>query len=78
MSDKIKITFPDGSIKEYDKGITALDIAKSISSKFADSILASKFNGKAIDLSAFINEDRKILFFKFDSPEGKETYWHTS
>ncbi|MCX6165248.1 MAG: TGS domain-containing protein, partial [Ignavibacteriae bacterium] len=38
MSDKIKITFPDGSVKEYDKGITAIDIAKSISNKFADSI----------------------------------------
>ena len=78
MSDKIKITFPDGSLKEYDKGITAFDIAKSISSKFADSILVCKFNSKAIDLSLPINDDGKILFFKFDSPEGKECYWHTS
>jgi threonyl-tRNA synthetase len=78
MSDKIKITFPDGNIKEYDKGISAMDIAKSISSKFADAILVCQLNKKAIDLSAPINEDGKIMFFKFDSPEGKECYWHTT
>lgn len=78
MSDKIKITFPDGNIKEYDKGISAMDIAKSISSKFADAILVCQLNKKAIDLSAPINEDGKIMFFKFDSTEGKECYWHTT
>lgn len=78
MSDKIKITFPDGNIKEYDKGISAMDIAKSISNKFADAILVCQINKKAIDLSAPINEDGSIMFFKFDSPEGKECYWHTT
>jgi len=78
MSDKIKITFPDGNIKEYDKGISAMDIAKSISSKFADAILVCRINKKAVDLSAPINEDGSIMFFKFDSPEGKECYWHTT
>jgi threonyl-tRNA synthetase len=78
MSDKIKITFPDGNIKEYDKGISAMDIAKSISNKFADAILVCQINKKAIDLSAPIKEDGSIMFFKFDSPEGKECYWHTT
>lgn len=78
MSDKIKITFPDGNIKEYEKGISAMDIAKSISNKFADAILVCQINKKAVDLSAPINEDGKIMFFKFDSPEGKECYWHTT
>lgn len=78
MAEKIKITFPDGSEKEFEKGISAIEIAKSISNKFADSVLVCKINDRAIDLSAPINEDGKILFFKFDSPEGKECYWHTS
>jgi len=78
MSDKIKITFPDGNIKEYDKGISAMDIAKSISNKFADAILVCQINKKAVDLSAPIKEDGSIMFFKFDSPEGKECYWHTT
>ena len=78
MSEKIKIIFPDGNTKEYDKGVSGFDIAKSISGKFADAVLVCELNKKAIDLSAPINEDGHIMFYKFDSPEGKECYWHTT
>ena len=78
MSDKIKITFPDNSIKEFEKGISAYDIAASISKRLADDILVAEVNGKMKDLSAPINEDSNIVLHKFDSDKGKEVYWHTT
>lgn len=76
--DNIKITFPDGSVKEFAKGVTAYDVAKGISERFAQQVLYAGVNGVQKDLSAPINGDAKIVFFKFDSEEGKECYWHTS
>ena len=78
MSEKIKITFPDKSIKEFEKGISAYDIAASISKRLADDILVAEVNGKMKDLSAPINEDANIVLHKFDSDKGKEVYWHTT
>lgn len=78
MSDKIKITFPDGTVKEFDKGISSYDIAASISKRLADEILVSEINGKLVDLHAPVNEDAKIVLHKFDSDKGKEVYWHTT
>ena len=78
MSEKIKISFPDGNSKEFDKGITGYDIASSISKRFADEVLFCKINGQQKDLSAIINQDSSILFFKFDSDEGRECYWHST
>lgn len=76
--DKVKITFPDNSVKEFDIGITCLDIANGISTKFAAQILVAEINGKTVDLNTPVNEDAKIVFYKFDSDTGKETFWHTS
>lgn len=76
--ERIKIKFPDGSIKEVDKGVTAFDIAKGISERFAEQVLVAEVNGKPVDLATPINEDCEILFYKFDSDKGKETFWHTS
>lgn len=76
--DNIKITFPDGSVKEFANGVTAYEVAKSISERFAQQVLYAGVNGVQKDLSAPINSDAKIVFFKFDSDEGKECYWHTS
>lgn len=76
--NKIKITFPDGSVKEFDNGITGYQIAKTISSRLADEALAVKFNNKVIDLSRSLTEDGTIKFLTFDEPEGKEVYWHSS
>ncbi len=78
MSEKIKITFPDKSIKEFEKGINSYDIAASISKKLADDILVAEVNGKMKDLSAPVSEDSEIIFHKFDSEKGKEVYWHTT
>ncbi|MEO6693686.1 MAG: threonine--tRNA ligase [Ignavibacteria bacterium] len=78
MSDKIKITFPDQSVREFDKGITSYDIAASISKKLAEEILVSEVNGKMKDLFIPLNEDSNIILHKFDSEKGKEVYWHTT
>ena len=51
MSEKIKITFPDNSVREFDKGVSAYDIAESISKRLADEILAAEVNGKMVDIS---------------------------
>ncbi len=76
--NKIKIKFPDGSVKEFDKGITPFEIARSISNRLADEALVAKVNGKFRDLSCKLNEGAELQLFTFDSSEGKETYWHSS
>ena len=76
--DKIKITFPDGNVKEFDKGTTAFDIAESISPRLAAETLAAKLDGKVIDLNRPIDKDGSIKFLKFDDDEGKEVYWHST
>jgi threonyl-tRNA synthetase len=78
LAENIKITFPDGNSKEYDKGISAYDIAASISKGLANDVLVVEVNGKMKDLNAPINEDASIVFHKFDSDKGKEVYWHTT
>jgi threonyl-tRNA synthetase len=76
--DKIKIKFPDGKEKEFEKGITPFQIAKSISERLADEVLAAKVNGSVIDMQRPIHQDTDIHFLKFDDEEGKEVYWHSS
>ncbi|GAB4296789.1 MAG: threonine--tRNA ligase [Ignavibacteriaceae bacterium] len=76
--DKIKITFPDGSIREYEKGITGLKIAESISPRLAQEALAVKVNGYVIDLNRPINQDSEIKILTFEDEEGKHVYWHSS
>ncbi len=76
--DKIKITFPDGAVKEFDKEITPYQIAESISKRLADDSLAAKVNGDVLEMSRPINQDATINFLKFDDDAGKEVYWHSS
>ncbi|MCX7833803.1 MAG: threonine--tRNA ligase [Ignavibacteria bacterium] len=76
--DKIKITFPDGSVEEFPKGISCLEVAKSISDNFAEKVLVAELNGSYVDLDTKINSDSTIIFHDFNSEIGKETYWHTS
>ncbi len=78
MEDIIKITFPDGSVREFQKGITILDVAKSISERFAQQVIIAHVDGKEKDLSAALNADAKLVLFKFDSDEGRHCFWHTS
>ena len=74
----IKITFPDGSVREYPEGVTGLQIAESISSRLAQDVLACSVNGEIYDLGRAINEDAAIKLFKWDDEEGKHAFWHTS
>lgn len=74
----INITFPDGAIRQYEKGISGLDIAKSISEGFARKVLVASVNGTTIDLSREITTDSSINFSTWDNPEGKNTFWHSS
>ena len=74
----IKITFPDGSVREYESGVTVLQIAESISSRLAQDVLACGVNGKTMELNRPITEDAAIALYKWDDEEGKHTFWHTS
>ncbi len=74
----INITFPDGNIRQYAAGTTALDVAKSISEGLARVVLAASVNGEVRDLSRPIDSDARIVFHKWEDKEGKQTYWHSS
>ncbi len=74
----IKITFPDGKVREYEVGTTAMDIAKSISQGLARNVLSAKINGKVWDATRPINEDARIELLTWDNKEGKNTFWHSS
>jgi len=74
----IKITLPDGSIREYQKGITSLDIAKSFSEGLARKVLAANINGQVWDLSMPINEDSSLQLLTWNDIAGKSTFWHSS
>ena len=74
----IKVTFPDGSVREYAKGTTGMQIAESISSRLAQEVLAISVNEQVRDLMRPIEEDCTVKLHKFEDPEGKHTFWHTS
>ena len=74
----IKITLPDGSVKEFEKGINSMDVAKSISEGLARKVLATKVNGEVWDTSRPINNDASIKLLTWDDAEGKSTFWHSS
>ena len=76
--DMIKITFPDGSIREYESGVTGLQIAESISPALARSVVSCGVNGETVELNRPIEKDAEIALYKFDDDEGKHTFWHTS
>lgn len=74
----VNITFPDGSVRSYEQGVTGLQIAESISPALARSVVSCAVNGETVELNRPINEDATIALFKFDDDEGKHTFWHTS
>jgi len=74
----INITFPDGNVRQYAAGTTALDVAKSISEGLARVVLAASVNGEVRDLTRPITADATIKFHKWDDKEGKQTFWHSS
>ena len=78
MSQQIKITLPDGSVRVYDKGTTGLQIAASISEGLARNVLAAKVNGQVWDASREIHEDSNLQLLTWNDLEGKSTFWHSS
>ena len=74
----VNITLPDGSVRQYEQGITPLDIAKSISEGLARNVLAAKVNGKVVELYRPIEQDAAVQLLTWNDEEGKEVFWHTS
>ena len=74
----VKITFPDGSVREYEQGVTGLQIAESISPSLARNVVSCGVNGETVELNRPINEDATVELYKFEDEEGKHTFWHTS
>ncbi len=74
----IKITFPDGNFREYQEGVTSMEVAKSISEGLARKILSAEVNGEVWDLSRPITSDASIKLLTWDDPKGKSTFWHSS
>ena len=74
----IDITFPDGSVRSYEKGITPYQIAEQISPRLAGEVLAASFNGKVIDLELPLNESGELKLHKWEDQEAKSTFWHSS
>ncbi len=74
----INITFPDGSVRQYEKGITAIEIARDLSPRLAAEVLVSQVNGHVYDLQKPIEEDASVRLLKWDDEEGKKTFWHSS
>lgn len=74
----IRITFPDKAVREYPAGVTAFEIAKSISEGLARNVLAAKVNNEVVDLSRPIHQDSSIALYTWEHPEGKATFWHSS
>src|ERR1700754_3377016 len=74
----MKITLPDGAVREYESGVTALEIAKSISEGLARKVLAANVNGQVWDATRPIYTDTALKLHTWDDPEGKSTFWHSS
>ena len=74
----IKITLPDGSIKEFERNISPIDVAKSISEGLARSIISASFNGITVETNTPLTTDGALILYSFNNPEGKKAFWHSS
>lgn len=74
----INISFPDGAVRQYESGVTALDIAKSISEGLARKVLAASVNGQVWDATRPINSDASLKLLTWNDPDGQNTFWHSS
>ena len=78
MSEEIHLSFPDGTVRTYDCGSTALDVARSISNSLARVSLGAVLNGRQIEIQRPIEEDGTFKLVRWDDKEGKEMFWHSS
>jgi threonyl-tRNA synthetase len=74
----IKISFPDGQVREFEQGITPMDVALSISEGLARNVLAAKLDGEVVDANAAISGDATLQLLTWNDTEGKKTFWHSS
>ncbi|HOW10855.1 MAG TPA: threonine--tRNA ligase [Bacteroidales bacterium] len=74
----IKITFPDGSVREYNRGISSMEIAEQISPRLAKEVYAATVNGQVVDLTRPLNSDATLVLHKWDDEEGRHAFWHSS
>ena len=74
----INITLPDGSVRQYEQGVTSYDIAKSISEGLARNVLAAKVNDQVVELNRAIEADSTVQLLTWNDEEGKHAFWHTS
>ena len=74
----IQISFPDGAVREYEAGISSLDIAKSISEGLARKVLAAEVDGEVYDVTRSIHTNAAVKFLTWDDKSGKSTFWHSS
>src|SRR5690606_22480464 len=74
----IKITLPDGSVKEFESGSSALDVAKSISHGLARNVLSASFNEQTVEATTPLTTDGNLVLFTWDNEEGKKAFWHSS
>jgi threonyl-tRNA synthetase len=74
----VKITFPDGDVREYPAGITPMQIVRELSQSLAHKTVAARFNDQLIDLTRSINEDGRLVFVTYDTPDGMHVFWHSS
>ena len=74
----IKVSFPDGNIKEFEKGTKVIDIAKSISEGLARKVISASYNSEVVELSTGLKDDGDIKLFTWDDDEGKKAFWHSS
>ncbi len=74
----IKITLPDGSIKEFEKGTTPIDVAKSISEGLARNVISASFNGNTVETTTPLNTDGDLVLFTWKEEEGKKAFWHST
>ena len=74
----INITLPDGAVRQYEKGVTALEVAKSISEGLARKVIAADINGDIWDATRPIQNDASLKLLTWNDPDGKKTFWHSS
>ena len=74
----IKITLPDGSVKEFSKGTTPMDVAKNISEGLARNVISASFNGSTIETSTPLTTDGALILFTWNDAEGKKAFWHST
>ena len=74
----IKITLPDGTIKEHNTGITPMDVAKNISEGLARNVISAKFNDTVVETTTPLTQDGSLVLYTWNNPEGKKAFWHSS